>query len=118
MNNQENTNNQEPTNTNPETGSATPAPATTPETPKVEVTASAAEASPTEQVTLTFKGLVTGEIKAALGSKVKEAIKKLSSALSISSISIRDNDTGDAVGTDREVKKSMSLNVVAKASGG
>jgi hypothetical protein len=74
-------------------------------------------ATASNDVTFTVDGIVKGTTTVPLGTKVKEALKKIAEGVVATTLSIRDA-TGKAVGLDRVLNESMSVVSVAKAAGG
>ena len=67
-------------------------------------------------ITFSVGGAATGQVTVPFGTKVKDALKKISDKIVASSLQLRDA-AGKAVGLDRELKETLAVTAVQKASG-
>jgi hypothetical protein len=130
------TNGTEPTKNLPEGGKAEEVTSSTPPVenaaPAVqtttEQTAEASETAPAETIPGTpaeaipeevnVTGKIRGEVKVPIGTKVKDALKKMREGIETASLTLREAVTSKAVSLDRVLNASLSVTATEKASGG
>ena len=81
-----------------------------------EQTAAPAPTAPTD-VAFSASGTVAGIVRVPLGTKVKDALRKIKDDVVVSAVAMRDA-AGAAVGAERTLTADLAVTVTAKSSGG